>query len=130
MTVSESVEQQQNRRAGNGNGTVGDMDMFGTDEAGNNQCQNKQGFAEKFFVGDGFLFVYAHDGLFVLFRCLQLFVPEKVKSEDQNNHGDGYNRRQFIDKVHERKLQCRTDENVRWVADESGRAANVGGENF
>ena len=46
VAVAESIEQQQHRGPGDGYGTVGNMDMLGADEAGDDQSKNKQRFSQ------------------------------------------------------------------------------------
>ena len=130
MAVAKSIEQQQNRGAGDGYGTVGNMDMLGADEAGDDQSKNKQRFSQQFPVSNGIFFADAHNGLFVFFGREKAFVPDEVESENQNNHGYGNNRCQFVNEIHKGQLQRRADKNVRRIADEGCRSADVGSEDF
>ena len=130
MSVAESIKQHHDGSAEHGDGSVGDMDMFGGDETGDDCEQDKQRLLQQSPIGYGVYGFDFHNFSLIAEAGFQLASVNKVKGQNQNQHGNGDNRRQFIDKVHERQIECRADENVRRIADERGCSADVGGKDF
>ena len=101
MVVAPGVEHQQNGRAANGNGAVGDVQVFSRDEGRDHTEQYKQTFPQQAPVGDGGFFIYFHDLFPAGCGCGHFAAPEEVKYENHDDHHGDDNRGQLIDKVHE-----------------------------
>src|SRR3990172_22941 len=102
----------------------------GDDEPGDRERKNGQGHAQQGDVGENLTFVQGHDPLAHLGRRPEVVAEEEVEPAQEQGQDEENDRGQVDQEVGEAQVSGAADEDVGRVADERGRAADVGGHDL
>ncbi|EXI89602.1 MAG: hypothetical protein AW12_01645 [Candidatus Accumulibacter sp. BA-94] len=101
--LAEVVEHQQQRGAGDPDGSGFETERPRHDEGTHHQCQDERRQPQQARVADRLPFVELHDARTQLGRGLQPPAPDQVHRDDMHEQDDGDDRRQVEDEVVERQ---------------------------